>query len=119
MKKKTRALIIDDEVEICNLLSRILRNKSIDVHCAGSLSEARSSLETYEPSLIFIDNHLPDGLGVQFVDFLRTGHPQAKVIIITGQEIEPEDVKEEDELPPVVFKPFTSEKIYSLIDAIS
>jgi two-component SAPR family response regulator len=118
VKAETKALIIDDEAEICYLLSRILRNLHFEVYCATSLYEARIGLETFDPSLIFIDNHLPDGLGVQFVEYIRTGYPKAKIVIITGQEIESKD-KITRNPPPVVYKPFTSEHIYNVIEAIS
>ena len=117
MKAKIKVLIIDDEVEICYLLSNILQKKSIDVEYACSLAGARERLKFFIPTLIFLDNHLPDGLGVEFAGFLRNSLPDAKIVIITGQEIDNEG--DSNDVPVVILKPFTSEEIYSVIEQIA
>ncbi|HLO58986.1 MAG TPA: response regulator [Bacteroidales bacterium] len=119
MKKRQKVLIVDDEAEICFLLLRILRNRSYEADCVNSLEEAVSAIRTSEPSLIFLDNHLPDGLGIQFVNYLKEFYPQIKVVIITGQELSYEDCETAENLPVILFKPFTSESIYSVIEEMA
>ena len=70
-----RALIIDDEIDICYLLSGILRAKKLQVSYVNSLTEATLALQTQNPEIIFLDNHLPDGLGVDFIRHIKETHP--------------------------------------------
>jgi DNA-binding response OmpR family regulator len=65
-------LIIDDEKDLCRLLTISLRKEKIHVDCAFSLADAKSKLLDH-PSIVLLDNNLPDGLGL---DFLRE-NPQA------------------------------------------
>lgn len=115
VKSEFKALIIDDEVEICYLLARILRNRGIEVSTVNSLAEAKSLLSSFAPSVIFLDNHLPDGLGVEFALYVKSLYPDAKVIIISGKETNHELAKRNGALE-VIAKPFSSDCIFSLIE---
>ena len=50
---KLNALIVDDEKDICFLLSNILKQKNYNSTLAGSLAEAQKLIETQTPSIIF------------------------------------------------------------------
>jgi len=61
--ERKKALIVDDETDICYLLSNILKQKNIQTVFAGSLAEADRVLQTSGYFYyLFLDNHLPDGL---------------------------------------------------------
>ncbi|MFT3682086.1 MAG: response regulator [Ferruginibacter sp.] len=81
-----KAFIIDDEMDICFLLSSLLRQKKITAEFAGTIKEAKTVLESKEPELIFLDNHLPDGLGVNFISKIKELHPSTKVVMITADD---------------------------------
>lgn len=117
-KSKIKALIIDDEIEICYLLSKLLRTHAIESVYAGTLSEARSILATYTPSIIFLDNHLPDGLGVEFITYIKSGNPLVKVVIITGHDANLSGAFEEG-ASEIIFKPFSSDRIFAVIKEIA
>ena len=117
-KNKIRALIIDDEIEICFLLSKLLSTRAIESVYAGTLSEARSILETFTPSIIFMDNHLPDGLGVEFLRYIKSGNPQVKIVIITGHDTNLTGAFEKG-ASEIIFKPFSSDKIFAAIKEIA
>jgi two-component system OmpR family response regulator len=115
MRPKLKALIIDDEVEICYMLSRILQNKGIQANYVNTLSEAKTILPSYSPSVVFLDNHLPDGLGVDFATYLKEKCPSTCIIIITGKETNIEQAKKNG-VTEVISKPFTGDKIFSVIE---
>ena len=77
-----KALIIDDEIDICYLLSGILRNKNIQSNYVNSIAEARLALQLNSPQIIFLDNHLPDGMGVNFINDIKKSNPATKVVMI-------------------------------------
>ncbi len=81
-----KALIIDDEVDICYLLSSILKNKNLETDYVTSLSEAAVALQKQDPSIVFLDNHLPDGRGMDFIKHIKKNHPATKIVMITAYD---------------------------------
>ena len=80
-------LIIDDESDTRYLLSNILKQKNIQSVFATSLSEADDIMENEsEFSFIFLDNHLPDGLGINHIKQIKKKCPQCKIIMVTAQD---------------------------------
>lgn len=85
--QKRPILIIDDETDICFLLSHILNQQNIRTVFASSLSEADNIIDRdAEFSFIFLDNHLPDGLGVDHIRYIKEKCPASKVIMITAHD---------------------------------
>ena len=113
------ALIIDDEIDICYLLSSILRTKRFQVSYVNSLAEATVALNIQQPEIIFLDNHLPDGLGVDFVKQLKLSHPTAKVVMITAFDNYSDRSKAvKNGIDTFLSKPFTKDSIYQTIDKL-
>jgi CheY-like chemotaxis protein len=81
-----KVLIVDDELDICYLLSGILRQRNIRTGFVNSLSDAVNALRTEPPSLLVLDNHLPDGFGLDFIPFVKQNYPDIKVIMITAHD---------------------------------
>ena len=77
-------LIIDDEADTCYLISIILDKKNIRSSCASSLAEAKTALSLKSPSLIFLDNQLPDGWGIDFIEFIKSSNPASKIILYSA-----------------------------------
>jgi DNA-binding NtrC family response regulator len=111
------ALIIDDDVDTCVLLNRILKEKNIKTTYVNSLAEARRMFETYHPLIIFLDNNLPDGFGLEFIPVVKERFPKVHIIMITAHDI---DITRKSAMKSgVVFfipKPFKSDEIHTAID---
>ena len=119
---KPTILIIDDETDICYLLGNILKQKDIRTVFASSLSEADNIIEehTDEFSFIFLDNHLPDGLGVNHIKQIKKNCPLCKVIMITAHDNQTDREKAAYEgADYFIGKPFSSELILKTIDNLS
>jgi two-component system OmpR family response regulator len=114
-----RALIIDDEIDICFLLSSILRRQQLQVSVVNTLSEATTALAKQEPEIIFLDNHLPDGLGVDYISKIKALHPGVKIAMITAYDNFLDRTKAifngADTFIP---KPFTREVINQTVDKL-
>lgn len=80
------ALIIEDEVDICFLLTGILRKKNLHTTFVSTLRAGENSLRILHPSLLFIDNNLPDGLGIEHLSQIKTTNPEMKIIMITADD---------------------------------
>jgi two-component system, OmpR family, response regulator len=84
--KHRSALIIDDEYDICFLLSRILRTSNLAVRFVNSLDEGKEMLATIIPDILFLDNHLSDGFGIDFISYVKEKYPAIKVIMVTAHD---------------------------------
>jgi len=80
-----RAVIVDDDPLVRGLMRDMLEEaEGVEVRGeAGSLAEARLLLEQETPDLLFLDVHLPDGMGFDLLPGLR---PSTRVIFVSGAE---------------------------------
>lgn len=79
-----KLLVIDDDIDICLLLSRFLTKKGFDVTTAYSGTKALEILKKDKFNLILCDFRLGDMDGVQILLKIKELHPHVPVIIITG-----------------------------------
>jgi DNA-binding NtrC family response regulator len=78
------AVIIDDEEDICFLLAGFLRKQSMPTTYSHSLKEGILILSKLKPELIFLDNTLPDGSGIDCIPLIRSILPKSKIIVISA-----------------------------------
>jgi two-component system, OmpR family, response regulator len=113
------ALIIDDEKDICYLLNGILRQRMHSVQFVNSLSEAKTAMKVDAPDILFLDNHLPDGYGMDFMRYVKTEFPSTKVIMITAHDSQQDRAKAFVEgVDFFISKPFTRAQINEAIDKL-
>lgn len=77
-------LIVDDEADIRELLDLTMARMGLSADCAATLAEARAFLENREYQLCLTDMRLPDGEGLELVQFIGERHPQMPVAVITA-----------------------------------
>jgi len=102
-----RILIIDDEDDIRELLSRELNKKGYSVSLAKDGLEGLKKAIDYYYDLVITDVRMPKVDGVDCIKILRTLNPKLLFIIITGFAIE-EDLEKvlKAEAYPCIKKPF-------------
>jgi DNA-binding NtrC family response regulator len=76
-------LIVDDDEDLCRLLKASLP-AGLSVHIEHSLSMAEAYLCDHKPSLLFLDNTLPDGRGLSFIKQAINLGRDIKVIMMTS-----------------------------------
>lgn len=114
-----KALIIDDETDICYLLSRLLKKKNLETSFVNSLSDANKSLKINHPEIIFLDNHLPDGLGINYISYIKEHYPEAKIIMITAHDSIDDRAKAfKNGADFFIGKPFTNDIINKAVEAV-
>lgn len=112
-----KALIIDDEEDICFLLSGLLLKKNMQSSYANSIAEAKMLLEKSSPEIIFLDNHLPDGKGVDFAPHIKKNYPGVKLVMITAFDTATDrKLALSQGVDYFIAKPFTTEKIYQTLE---
>ena len=84
MTPPSHALIVDDEPDICELLELTLGRMNIETRAAYDLAQARELLAQYRFDLCLTDMKLPDGNGVELVEYIQQHHPKTPVAMITA-----------------------------------
>lgn len=115
---KNKILIVEDEGDLCLLLELILTDGKTSIDHVRNLKAAKEFLETEQPNLIVLDNRLPDGLGLDFLPFIRTNYPAVRIIMISGKDGAVKDLALENGANVFLTKPFTKDKLYSSVNAL-
>ncbi len=79
-----RALIVDDEPDIRELLEITLGRMDIETKAAKDVRSATELLAAHEFDLCLTDMHLPDGDGIELVRRINADHPGLPVAVITA-----------------------------------
>lgn len=79
-----RLLIVDDEVEIREMLSRSFRFKGFEVELAANGVEALSILAEKRIEIVISDIMMPEMDGVTLLKEIRLHYPMVRIIMITG-----------------------------------
>ncbi|HWB91173.1 MAG TPA: response regulator [Puia sp.] len=116
--KVTKVLVVEDEGDIALLLELLLDDEKMIVDHARNLCDARDFLEKEQPQLILLDNRLPDGLGIDFISYVKTQYPQIKIIMISGVDPAAEDAALATGADKFLSKPFTRAQLYDSIGKV-
>lgn len=113
------AVIVEDEVDLCFLLSMVLKQKNLNPSCAYTLADAKKTIKRVNPSVLFLDNCLPDGYGIDFITEVKDSSPQTKIVMITAHtSADDKDKAIENGADYFISKPFTPEVIKNTIDLL-
>jgi len=117
---RIKALIIDDEADVCFLLSSLLRQKNVETGFVNSLTDAEKVLQQESPCVIFLDNHLPDGMGIDYIPNIRSVHPNSHIVMITAHDTNADRQKALNSgADQFIAKPFNREMIFKTLEKIS
>ncbi len=81
---KPLALVIDDEPDICELLSLTLGRMDIDTAVAGDVKSAKAQLSRQRFDICLTDMRLPDGDGLELVEWMQKNSSGVPVAVITA-----------------------------------
>ncbi len=80
-----RALIVDDEPDLCELLSLTLARMEIESNSVHDLAAARRALQARpDYALCLTDLRLPDGDGIELLEWIQNNAPDLPVAVITA-----------------------------------
>lgn len=79
-----KILIIDDEEDICLLLKNYLQRRQAEVKYALNLKDGLRMIGEFNPDIIFLDNNLPDGIGLDEIKAIKSDHAQTQLIMISA-----------------------------------
>jgi len=107
-------LLVEDEAAIRKVVHRLLESVGHRVTALGGTGEALARLpDLGDVSVVLLDRSMPDGLGETIIPDLRRALPGARILLFTGQDVEPEVEALAD---GVLAKPVTGDDLLKEID---
>jgi two-component system response regulator PilR (NtrC family) len=79
-----QALVVDDEPDICELLTMTLGRMNIKAESAVNLASARALIEKQHFDICLTDMRLPDGDGLELVEWIQSNAAHMPVAVITA-----------------------------------
>lgn len=110
-------MIIDDDADLGQLLIAILRERKIHALAVNTLAEAEEYLSYMKPTVIFLDNSFPEGLGINFIKSIKSIDDKIKIIMMTAETSEWIREKAiEEGINGFLYKPFDKKLIDLLLE---
>ena len=81
---KPLALVIDDEPDICELLNLTLGRMDINTETASDVKSAKEKFANHKFDLCLTDMRLPDGDGLELVEWMQINASGVPVAVITA-----------------------------------
>jgi len=116
-ERAKKMLVVEDQGEMCLILDLILSERKFEPDYVNNLLDADEYLQKNKPSLIFLDNKLPDGYGVDFITYVKKKYPKIKIIMISGFS-NARDVAMENGADVFLEKPFSLDNVNQAIDDV-
>ncbi len=84
MEKRPLVLLVDDEEDLCLLMQMSLSRMGIDTHSAHCLNDAKKSLTEHQYDACLTDLNLPDGNGLQLLEWINLHCSGLPVAVLTA-----------------------------------
>jgi DNA-binding NtrC family response regulator len=112
-----RILVLDDDIGVCAVLSRILQDQQYDVYTSQSVVSAAETLAERSFDAYLLDYRLADGTGLQVAEKVRQQGSKAPIILISGYGATDIAAKAITlDIFEVLQKPFTRETICNALE---
>ena len=112
-----RILVLDDDIGVCTVLTRILQDQQYDVYTSQSVISAAETLTQRSFDAYLLDYRLADGTGLQVAEKVRQQGSNAPIILISGYGATDIAAKAVTlDIFEVLQKPFTRETICNALE---
>jgi DNA-binding NtrC family response regulator len=112
-----RILVLDDDIGVCTVLTRILQDQQYDVYTSQSVTSAAETLTERSFDAYLLDYRLDDGTGLQVAEKVRQQGSNAPIILISGYGATDIAAKAVTlDIFEVLQKPFTRETICNALE---
>ncbi|GCC49856.1 response regulator [Chryseotalea sanaruensis] len=83
-----KILVIDDELDICLMLTRHLQSLNFDSEYARTVHDASLQMDKHVYDLMFIDLNLLEGSGYDILNLVKKQNLKTKIIVISAHDSE-------------------------------
>ena len=111
-RQRLSTLVVDDDPDVVEFMTHVLRSAGCDVCSAGDGDEALQQAEAHDPDVIFLDINIPEQDGWLVCSKLKMPLKGPSIVLITGRTERDTDrfasfVQADD----VLRKPFSDEDV--------
>jgi two-component system response regulator HydG len=115
-----KILIIDDDIDLCLLLSRFLTKNGYETETAHSGEKGIAAFNKQKFDAVICDYRLGDMDGIKLITALKEADPQAAIVVITGYS----DIKTAVEVIKrgafdYITKPLIPDEVLSLVNKLT
>ncbi len=114
----TKILIVDDDVNICELIKTYFENEGYEVKTANDGSEGVSYFKMYEPDLVLLDVMMPKKDGWQVCREIREMSSKPVIMITAKDDVFDKVLGLELGADDFVVKPFDMKELSARIKAV-
>jgi DNA-binding response OmpR family regulator len=90
---RKKILFVDDEPEMCFMVSNIFQQHGYDVMTAENIDVALDLVDGVPLDAIVLDVNLSGENGLEFMTFLHRNHPDVPIILYTGMQHDDEVIE--------------------------
>jgi len=113
-----KILVVDDEIEICLLVTKYLKKMGFEASYALSIADALSKTSLISYDLLFVDLNLADGSGYDLIHTLQNSNVTSKIIIISAYDSERQKALQKG-ASLFMAKPFTKKSISESLEKLN
>jgi DNA-binding NtrC family response regulator len=84
--KQVRIMMIDDDKDFCELLSRSLQKKGAQTYCQFDSLSLTKNVNDFNPNIVLLDVMLPDKSGIELLSDIRRIKQDIPIIMISNRE---------------------------------
>ncbi len=112
-------LLVDDELDICILLTGILQRDGHESEYVNDITSAKVKVKKGKYDIIFLDLNLPDGSGYDLITPIKNSKQNTHIIICSAYD-EKEEREKASKMGADLFigKPLSRKKIQTAINQL-
>lgn len=108
-------LIYDDDVDILEICSIIIKMKGFDVVCKSNCNEVIADIAEHSPAVILMDNWLPDIGGVKAVQLIKASEYKDTPVIFFTANTEAAELAKKAGADFLLRKPFDVDTLEKMV----
>ena len=112
-------VIVDDDEALLNALGFSLETEGYQVRCHPSVTDFLRSARPWEASVLIIDQHLPDGAGLDLIALVQEAGILAPAILVTTNPSRSVQARAQELHVTLIEKPLLGDTLFSEVHRLS
>lgn len=83
-----RILIVDDEMDICIMLSKYLRSLNFEADYVSTVKQTMQNIDAHLYDVLFVDLNLLEESGYDVIDYVKSLNLTSKIVVISAHDSE-------------------------------
>jgi len=91
-------LVVEDDKDLVYIYQTALAHAGHHVETALSGQQARTVLEDFTPDVVFLDMNMPNGNGIEVIDYIRSQERlrDTRIVVVTANQLWQQEIPRDD-----------------------